>query len=96
MKRKNLNSKPAMSRHHLFFAIIGISVSCVTAASAAPSGLGIECEAFQLTGNWLVEPRDGASDGRVISSGSTGAATPAATALAIPAAGRYTLWVKGV
>ncbi len=61
---------------------------------AAAAGIGIECEDFQFSGNWRIEPRDGASAERVISSGDNGAATPAATAIRIPASGRYTLWVR--
>ena len=56
--------------------------------------LGIEAEQFQFPGNWTVVEEPQTSGGKCLKSGPNAAALPAATAVEIPRAGRYYLWVR--
>jgi len=63
--------------------------------SAAPVTIGIECEDFQFLGDWAVTQHPhGHSGSGALFNGPRGAKLPAVTAVKIPRAGRYTLWVR--
>jgi hypothetical protein len=57
--------------------------------------LGVECEDFQFLGDWttIQSPRDHSGAGAIFN-GQHGAELPALTAVHVPRAGRYVLWVR--
>jgi hypothetical protein len=65
--------------------------------SAAPAeravDLAVEAEQFEFPGDWAVVDYPGSSDGKCLLSGDR-RTLPAATAITIPHAGRYHLWVR--
>lgn len=65
-------------------------------ASAAPVTIGVECEDFQFLGDWTTTSSrpSGHSGSGALLNGQRGAKLPALTAVNIPRAGRYTLWVR--
>ena len=74
--------------------------SCLPFATVAAAGaIGVEFEAFQFPGSWektghvTTSDLRGASGGKWLFSGPQ-APHPAATAVEIPSAGTYTLWVR--
>ena len=80
---------------------IGIALACGCPSTCAATAvrLGLECEAFELAGDWRTASGGGAhglpgasGDGWIGSE--RGAALPAVTAIEIPVAGRYTLWLR--
>ena len=56
--------------------------------------LGIECEQFQFPGDWTISSGYENHSGAGFLAAGTGAALPAVTAVEIPKAGQYTLWVR--
>ena len=64
-------------------------------ADDKPVTLGIEAEEFQFHGSWQVanHPRQ-CSGGGLLFAGGSGAELPAVTAINIPRAGKYHLWVR--
>jgi len=56
--------------------------------------MGIEAEQFQFPGSWTVVDTAQASGGKCLKSEPKAAVFPAATAIEIPRAGRYQLWVR--
>ncbi|MDH7571390.1 MAG: hypothetical protein QHJ73_17575, partial [Armatimonadota bacterium] len=86
-----------MGTHHLRL-LTGVAVALFAlpaAAAEAPVTLGLEAEDFQFPGDWSLESGTPAPSGRGwLFSGLKGARLPAATAVQIPRAGRYYLWVR--
>ena len=56
--------------------------------------LGVECEQFQLHGGWIPVPGTKEHSGAQYLQSDQASAWPAVTALDIPQAGSYTLWVR--
>ncbi len=69
-----------------------------TAPAAKPVIVAVEAEQFQCTGDWTVLATDKppSSDKHVLFAGDKGAVLPAVTAVRIPQAGRYWLWVRSL
>ncbi len=66
-------------------------------AAEQPVTLGVECEDFQFPGDWNIGFKPVHHSGKgMISNGELGAKLPAVTAIEVPRAGRYTLWVRAV
>jgi hypothetical protein len=79
--------------------------AAVSVAMAAPDPVpapaavtvAIEAEAFQFTGDWEAAGGPGTPSGNRVLYGGTGGAThPAVTAVRLPRAGRYRLWVRSL
>jgi hypothetical protein len=64
---------------------------------AGAATVGVECEEFQFLGDWTtVQGPRGHSGAATLTNGQYGAKLPAVTAVPIPRAGRYVLWVRAV
>jgi hypothetical protein len=72
-----------------------LTVFCAFGAEEKPVTIGVEAEDFQYKGDWvnLPDPSD-CSGKEYLFAGEKGAALPAATAVQIPRAGLYHLWVR--
>ena len=66
------------------------------AQTAQTITLGVDTKLFQFPGDWVVTESGEASGGSYLFSGSRGAKLPAATAIDIPRADRYYLWVRAM
>ena len=73
---------------------VGIQAADQTAATGPVQSLGIEAEQFQFPGSWTIADTPQSSGGKCLTSGPVRAALPAATAIEIPGAGHYYLWVR--
>lgn len=75
--------------------IVGLTALVTCGAVEKHVTIGIEAEAFQYKGDWinLSDPAD-CSGQEYLFAGEKGAVLPAATALSIPGAGVYHLWVR--
>jgi hypothetical protein len=58
--------------------------------------LGVDTKLFQFPGDWMIAETSNASGGSCLFSGPRGAKIPAATAIEIPRADRYYLWVRAM
>jgi hypothetical protein len=89
----------AMFRRTISNGVVVLFAFLSVTANAANETLGVECEAFQFPGSWQKAgdmgsaEMEGASGRQWLYSGPR-AQHPAATAVKIPAAGTYTLWVR--
>ena len=67
--------------------------------AARPVTISVEAESFQFPGDWETQPAGGfrgASNNMILFAGVSGARSPAVTAVELPRAGRYRLWVRSV
>ena len=82
------------------FLSAGLLCGVLTLAAGAaeqPVTLGVECEDFQFLGDWNIAYNPAHFSGKsVIANGELGAKLPAVTALQIPRAGQYALWVRAL
>ena len=76
-----------------WLAVAGLAAA---AQAGAATTLGLEAEQFQFAGDWAVTETRRASGGKCLNSGPRGAKLPAATAIDIPRAGHYYLWVRAM
>jgi hypothetical protein len=82
--------------------IFAVGLLCGTLAVAAgaaekPVTLGVECEDFQFLGDWNSGYHPAHFSGKgMLSNGDQGAKLPAVTAIQIPRAGQYALWVRAL
>ncbi|MBN2450031.1 MAG: hypothetical protein JXR77_06560 [Lentisphaeria bacterium] len=91
---------------HLEMPVMGLA--CILAAAGgmaprdcgaaeAPVTLGIEAEDFQFHGDWTFQAGVPGTSGRgFLFAGPAGASLPAATAVEVPRAGQYSLWVRAM
>src|SRR5688572_3974488 len=75
-------------------AMCGPTVAAAAAAATdKPVTLMVEAEDFQFTGDWLTQSYEGE---RMLISPLKAGRYPAATAVGVPRAGRYRLWVRAM
>ena len=77
-------------------ALAGLLSSVQAQEPSAAVTIGVDAKLFQFTGDWVVTETGGASGGSCLNSGPNGAKLPAATAIDIPGAGKYYLWVRAM
>ena len=84
-------------RRILSLAVFQTAFLCLLWADEKPVTLGLEAEDFEYQGDWRAVPdKAGFSGSGILFAGPTGAALPAATAIEVPRAGRYHLWVRAL
>lgn len=86
-----------MKNIYLYLATLCFFAAVRAQNTPSPSQtFGVDAKLFQFTGDWAITEANDASGGSCLSSGPKGAKLPAATAINIPAAGRYFLWVRAM
>jgi hypothetical protein len=80
--------------------LVGLVCGALAVAAGAAERsvtLGVECEDFQFLGDWNSGYHPAHFSGKgMLSNGELGAKLPAVTAIQIPRAGRYALWVRAL
>lgn len=98
----NIAPPPQLARLNtaVSLGVMGLALGSLTLfaqpAVSKPAIMAIEAESFQFTGDWDVADKREDSSGSGILFTPDKADLPAVTALAVPKAGAYTLWVRSM